>query len=244
MRLPMHVLTTTAWRKGALTLMLLTFAASTADAAPTVFFNGFDNSKAALTNSNAARDSLVATLSSYGVETLDDPALNGVVDPPLAFPGTGITGTSDFDFVVTFATFAVSGANALLDKGPDDRGTPFSDVMTFSEPVTAWGSYFVQGGDGNANTLTFRLENTLLGTSKDVMQPIGDHWPFTNVFYFGVTDTDPFNRVTMIESNDNDGILLDNILVGQVRAVPEPSTWVLLGTGLATLALIHRRRCA
>ena len=110
-------------------------------------------------------------------------------------------------------------------------------MMTFSSPVTAFGSYFIQAGDSLANTLTLRFENTSLGTSKDVvMGTIGPGASFSNVFYFGVTDTDPFNRVTLLPSNNGDGILLDNITIGTV-AVPEPSALLLLAMGVWPLFL-------
>ena len=118
----------------------------------------------------------------------------------------------------------------------NDPGIP--DVFNFSAPVTGFGSFFSNAGDGAANTITFVLENTGLGTSKNVIVgPLPGGASFDNVFFFGVTDTDPFNRVTMIESLDFDGILLDDVTIG---FVPEPSSMVLLA-GMSALALLARR---
>lgn len=41
---------------------------------------------------------------------------------------------------------------------------------------------------------------------------------------------------------DNIGMLLDNVKIEDVAPVPEPSTWILLGTGLVGLAYYRKRR--
>ena len=46
------------------------------------------------------------------------------------------------------------------------------------------------------------------------IRTLGPNWPFYNVVFFGVTDTEPFNRVSLVESHDNDGILLDDLIAG------------------------------
>ena len=140
-----------------------------------------------------------------------------------------------------YPPLAVSGNNVLLDQGgksPSDPGLP--DVFSFSEPITAFGSYLANAGDGGVNTLILLLENTQLGTIKTVT--VGSRGPnlgFDATVYFGVTDTAPFNRVSMVESFDYDGILLDNVTAGHV---PEPSTIVLLVGGIAALGLSRLRR--
>lgn len=218
--------------------VLVALQAAPAAAAQTTFF-GIDDSKADLTNSMQARDDFLATLGVWGTDTLESVA--GMADPPLAFGATGITATTDFDSAISYVLLSVSGSVLLLDDGPDGaEGPAFDDVIELSEPVTAFGSFFAQGGDGPANTLTLRLENTGLATSKDVVVgTLGPTAPFNNIFFFGVTDTDPFDRITMIESYDYDGILLDDITVGFL--VPEPSGLGLLACG-AALALLCRRR--
>jgi hypothetical protein len=221
-----------------LTLIVLVLVASaqSSAAAQQVYF-GRDASKADLTNANVARSDFLSHLASFGVEDLETKA--GVADPMLAFGATGITATTDFDTAFSFASTAVSGTVALLDKGPAAADGPaFDDFMVLSQPVTAFGSYFTQGGDGNANTLTLRLENTMLGMSKDVMLTLGPGWEFFNVFFLGVTDADPFNRVTMIESLDFDGILLDDITVGTL--VPEPGAFGLWAAGALAAGLAGR----
>jgi prepilin-type N-terminal cleavage/methylation domain-containing protein len=128
--------------------------------------------------------------------------------------------TTDFNQVFSFFPLAVSPDSALLDQGPSAPDGPgFNDWIQFPQPITAFGSYFSQAGDGLANTLVLRLENTQFGTRRDIsVGSLGPGAPFYNVFFFGVTDAEPFNRVTMIESLDYDGILLDDIVAGFVDA--------------------------
>jgi hypothetical protein len=222
---------------------LLTFALSfvcvvnTAQSAPLTYF-GADSPRGTLTNSNAAFNSFVATLSSYGIDDLESYP-NFTVNPTLTFGTTGLTALPDFRQVATFALFAVSGTNSLVDAGPSSpTGTAINDNLTFNKPITAFGSYFSNAGDSAvANTISLRLENTLLGTSKLVS--IGTRGPslsFDNVFFLGITDTEPFNKVSLLESYDYDGILLDNITAGYV-AIPEASSFLLCGLVLTGLAV-------
>lgn len=209
-----------------LTLATAIVAVSTtpAPAEAISYFGGPDTSKANLTNSNVARDLFLATLDSYGVEDLE--ALGGQKNPTLAFGTTGLTATTGFsEGVQTLALYAVSGQRFLYDSGTAH------DRLEFSEPVTAFGSYVTQGGDGSPNpptsappnTLTFRLENTILETSKEVIiTDLGPGWPFFNVIFVGVTDAEPFNRVTLIESYDNDGLLWDDLIAGQIKPIKTP----------------------
>ncbi len=210
-------------------------------AAPTTYFGGPDASNLDLSGSNQARDDFAATLSLYALETMETVA--GQTDPVL-FASTPFEATTDFNQVFSYALLAVSPTNALLDQGPESEDGPaFDDWIQFDQPITAFGSYFAQAGDGGANTLTLRLENTGLGTSKDiVVGTLGPGAGFYNIFFFGVTDTDPFDRVTIIESLDYDGILLDNAIAGIV--VPEPATWVLFSVGALAACWVGRRRRA
>jgi hypothetical protein len=175
----------------------------------TTYFGGPDESKLSMTNARAARDAFVATLASYGVEDLED--LGGQLNPTLTFGSTGVTAATGFANGVNQQPFyAVSGSHFLWDKEGD------ADWLLFSRPVTAFGTYVVQGGDALANTVTVRLENTLTGTSKDIVRTLGPSWPFYNVIFFGVTDSTPFNRVSLLETNDSDGLLPDDLIAGYV----------------------------
>lgn len=223
--------------------VLIVAAACPARGAVTTYFNTTpDQSNLDISNSSAARHALVTTLSSFGVENLDGPGhAGGETDPALVFGATGITATTDFDFIVGLPQFATSGNNSLLDAGPT-QGQPRPDTIVFNQLITAFGAYYVQGGDGGANTFTFTLENTLLGTSKSVSRTIGPGWPFFGVNFFGFTDTEPFNKLTLTETNDNDGLIFDDFVAGFV-VVPEPNGALLgiLGAALVFACWLRRR---
>jgi hypothetical protein len=77
-----------------------------------------------------------------------------------------------------------------------------------------------------------------------VVVPIGPNWGTNNVFFLGVTDTVPFDRVQIVETGDaTDGTLYDNVLAG--FAIPEPGSVVLIVLGGACAvgrAIRFRRR--
>jgi hypothetical protein len=69
---------------------------------------------------------------------------------------------------------------------------------------------------------------------------VGPGWGNNNVFFLGVTNTTPFNRVSILESGDaNDGMLYDNVVAG---FVPEPSSLALVLIGGAGALLRKGRR--
>ncbi len=239
------VLTNYLTRKILLSALTVATLTATAQAAPVLYFGGPDNlgtppDKSVLTSPTSqvkpVRDAFLASLSSYGVEDLESVVQPSAPAPrvlTLTFGSTGITGTtSDFGTgtagLNNLNLFSVSGSKFIYDAG--STANPVNDSITFSEPVTAFGLYISQSGDGALNELTLRLENTVAGTSVDVVQDLGGGWPYYNVIFLGVTDTNPFDRVTFIESLDTDGLLWDDLIAGHV--VPEPATWVLLALGL------------
>ena len=184
---------------------------SSAQGGVSIYIGGPDPSKFLMADSLAKRAQFLATLASYGIEDLE--TLRGVANPTFTFDGVDITGVTGFtNPVVGFSSFAVSGTNFLWDSEGED------DWIHFSEPITAFGTYITQGGDALANNLTVRLENTALETSKEVfIAQLGPQDPDANVRFIGITDTDPFDRISFIESNDYDGLLFDDLIVGFLR---------------------------
>jgi hypothetical protein len=189
---------------------------SAANAAVDLHVGGPDASKLSMPQSSAARNAFVAALGWHGVDSLE--TLGGQQNPTLTFGATGVTAQTGFPSGV-FAQYpySVSGVHFALDTEGID------DWLQFSQPVTAFGAYIVQAGDGAsapptstpANTLTLRLENTSLGTTKDVVVgPLGPDWSFYNVIFVGVTDTEPFDRVSFHETYDRDGLLWDDLIIG------------------------------
>ena len=224
-----------------LALACLFLACGSATAAPVTYF-GDDNPRGTFTNSFAARDSFLNSLDSYGIDTLEN-YKSFVADPTLTFAPLSITATTQVSFIAP--SNAVSGTKALLDQGPTGAGkASIDDVFSISTPVTAFGLFIANIGDTYENTLSLILENTLLGPSATRTVVIGTFAPVRsqdNTIFFGVTDTLPFNKISVHESEDYDGTLYDNITVGYV---PEPSTFVLATLGAGAVVLAARRRLA
>lgn len=196
-------------------------------AAPAVFFDR-DNATAFMSsfpNSQAKFNEFTAALSSFGVDTID--VATGS-NPILAFGATGITATTQGVLAQSAPGFQI-GSKALVEL--DAVGFPQGDtIITFNQYITAFGTYVIQGGDGaNSNPTTFRLRDTATNAFVDVPVQMGPGWGFDNAFFLGVTDTVPFNEVSIIESTDAaDGILYDNMVAGNV---PEPGSLMLLLIG-------------
>ena len=211
----------------------------TATAAP-VLFSGFDANNGPLPNSTAAFNSFAAALSVVGIDDIE--ATVGT-PPALKLGATGITATTSTGFVAAPPGLAVSPTKALIAIGGQlANGVLVNEVFTFNQAVNGFGSFFINVGDAAANTVTFRLENTVSATSVDIIAAAmpggaaGD-----NVFFAGVTDSAAFNRVTVIVTNPGDGVLYDNITAGV--AVPEPSALALsLAGALAACLIVGRRK--
>ncbi len=198
-------------------------------AVPTVFFDRDDSTgfMSSFPNSQAKFNQFTASLSSFGVDNVDT-AIG--LSPTLTFGATGITATTQGVLAQNAPGFQI-GAQALLEH--DAAGFPqVNTVFNFSQYITAFGAYVIQGGDGaNNNPTTFRLRNTSNSSFIDVpVNPLGPGWGLDNAFFLGVAGADPFNQVEILESVDfNDGMLLDNIVAG--GAVPEPGSLVLMMLG-------------
>lgn len=192
-------------------------------------------------NVTPIHDAFLNSLSSYGVNDLE--AIAAGPNPVITFGGTGITGTTNFPGGVNaFTLLAVSGNNFLLDV-EGANSTPFNDSITFSRTITAFGTYITNAGDGNANNFSVLLENTVAGTSKTIdFGTLGPDAPQTNVRFFGFTDTAGFDRISFIESNDFDGMLYDDIIAGDVAAVPEPASIAVVAAGIAGIMRFRRKK--
>ena len=229
-------------RKMLLTPALMTClcaASATSWGAPTVFFDRDDNSgfMSSFPQSQAAFDQFTAALQSFGVATIDDAV---GVNPTLAFGDSGITAETQGVAAQAAPGFSI-GTQALLEL--DAVGAPQVDtVFTFNQYVTAFGLFVIQGGDGaNDNPMTFRLKDTATDLFVDVPVQVGPGWGQSNVFFVGLADTTPFNRVEIYEAVDfNDGLLMDNVVAGQY--VPEPSAATLVTLLGASLCGRGRRR--
>lgn len=212
--------------------------------APKVFFDR-DDSVGLRPKSQASFDLFTSTLASYGVETVEGidvgpPAFG--FQPQLQFSGTSITANTTAVVAAEAPGFQIGGKALLeLDGVPSSTPLPAMDtVFSFSQPITAFGLFVIQGGDfANDNPTTLRLRNTGTNDSVDVLAQIGPGWGLTNVFFLGVSNDFAFDEVTIIESGDlADGMLYDNIVAG---FVPEPGSFMLLMLGGVSVLCPGRR---
>jgi hypothetical protein len=179
---------------------------------PVIGFFSHDAAVGTMVNSPAVQSSFQATLMMSGTDNLE--AYAGQAHPTLSFGTTGVTAATDFDGALSGPSGSASSGSVSLLALPTSQTTA-AHSLTFNSPVTAFGAYFLDGGQGLTNTLTLELDNTLTGTSTDVtVGTIGPNWGATNALYFGVTDATPFNRIVLLESNPNDQLYLDDITAG------------------------------
>jgi hypothetical protein len=237
-------LTNHAWALLAAGIISVCTAAQVSRAAITTIFDRDDSSAfmSSYPNSQAAYNTFTSSLGFFGLSTIDAAATG--VDPVLSFPSTSVTATTSSVNASSNPGFMIGSQS--LQEG-DLFGPPTANsVFSFSHYLTAFGLYVIQGGDGaNDNLVKFRLTNTIANTFVDVPVQVGPGWSFDNVFFFGITDTNPFNQVTIIEDNSAaggdvfDGMLFDNIVI---RAIPEPSSIAMLTLGACALGRLRRRR--
>ena len=219
-----------------------------AGAAPVTFF-GLDTGLGEFTrlgshpNADAARAAFLANLVGVGTENFEGFTAGATAPLAIAFPGAGT------------ATFSGDGAIASQPSGTDgfgrysvsgsqfwDRQEAFS--IAFSEPIAAFGFYGVDIGDvGGQMRLWLANGGT---TFLDVPHAVGQAGG--SVMYFGFYDLD--QQYVGITFGDNyaagtDFFALDDMTVGsraQVHPVPEPASALLVGLGLAGLAVVRKRR--
>jgi hypothetical protein len=230
----------TSVRLAVLAIGLVVLSAAASLAAPNVLL-GHDNSFGSVTpnpNSLAAFNQFVGSLSSYGVDDIEDQ------NPVLSFGATGITGSAAGTVAYFNGGFGLDFSSLIeIDSLPADLGgsaEPVNTVFNFSQPVTAFGLYVVQGGDmdstppiepnHNNNPTTFILRDTVNNLEDSVVVQIGPDWGFFNSLFVGIKNRDfAFNQVELVETGDfADGMLYDNVVVG---FVPEPSSVALMLLG-------------
>lgn len=236
--------------------------ASAASAQVTTFFGDNNTFPRNLTVPNQARNDFMASFATH--KGTDDFESYAPFSTPAVYniSSLGITYTSNMTFVNANQppsfVLAVSGTQFAFGNGdPFGGGIGLTNSYLFSQPVQGFGIYFVQVGDSAVNEFTVTLQDGPAGTPRVIPvnasgdgtgSPIsfGSTRQFDATFFFGVVDSAFFDRVTITATSSTDGIVFDDLSVGLINAVPEPTTYALIGTVLAGIygARQYQRRRA
>ncbi|MDF1501440.1 PEP-CTERM sorting domain-containing protein [Roseisolibacter sp. H3M3-2] len=218
---------------------------------------GTDATRAPNVNSAATRANFLSALTGVGTESFDGLA-DGATNPSLSFAGAGTATLGGAGAVETFAGAGANGAGRYPTSGTrfyeatsSNAGTTFT--ISFSDPVAAFGFYGIDVGDqGSQLALRFTLVG---GTTLDWVLPytpsVGRNSARDgSLLYAGFINTTSFTSVQFRGTDADDVFAFDDMTIGSAQqvtnppgsTVPEPSTYVLLASGLGILGLVGRRR--
>jgi len=234
----------------------LLFADRIALAAPVQLFYGLDPAAGiggVHPNSDTARASFLAALDpgTIGIETFEGLPL-GPVTGDLSFPPLGATG-SVVDLNATAVQGAFDGANLLFAVTGSKYlrsatvGTQSYFELTLSLPQNGLGFYGVGLSDYLGFGGTFPpIQITLDGGAPiDVLNVNPTSVPSYSVNFFGVVSESPFSTVRVLNPFPNpvigDGIAIDDLTIGRIVSVPEPSSLTLAGCAVLGAVAVCRR---
>lgn len=216
---------------------------------------GGANTRATNVNSLAARDLFFASLLGVGTETFESSP--GSI---LTFPGAGTATLSGGGDVAEqgagtngFGRYPSSGTHYYEASSSSAGGTTFR--IDFAAPVAAFGFYGIDIGEfGSQLTLRFGmmgggfLDWLLPYTATNGTNTLRDG----SLLYAGFINASQFSYVEFRGTNSADSFAFDDMTIGSLAqvidppstTVPEPSTVLLLASGLGATLLAARRRRA
>ncbi len=202
----------------ALTFLFLGLSATTARA---------DN--IAVYTDRAAFNAASTNLTNIGFEGMVAPGQFIPIPTP---PGLTLLGVN---FSGVMGNLIVAGPNVYLPTSTLASNGTTDIIITFPGGITAVGMDFNLAGGFEP-----RIINFTTSTSETFSMISRGTLPFT-VQFFGVTSSAPITSIRITSNNPTSTLVLDNVSFGQ-SAIPEPTTILLLSSGLAGVAMKVRRK--
>ncbi len=200
----------------------------------------------ARTNSDAAATAFLSNLSGVGTQTFESFSTGTGVPLALTFAGAGtatLTGSGSVDDSTAAGRWATSGTNYWAAETGNF-------TISFSAAISAFGFYATDVGDfGGELSVTYAGGGS---TTLNVGNTVGSGGSTSgSVLYFGFYEDDPskaFTSISFINPSSVDQFGFDDMTIGTFEQVvpndpvPEPSTVLLMGLGLAGLLGYNRKR--
>jgi PEP-CTERM motif len=180
-----------------------------------------------------------AYFAAAGPQTLQD-----FNSPISVTPGIATASITYPNLVVSCTATAVSDcsrsfaldSNIVID-GNSIRSNAITDLtFTFNSPITSFGVFIAGLGTILPGSATLLVGDSNGFSTNLFVNYSSTSATFDTALFAGLISSDRFTSVTFVDSEIGDGINFDNLYYG--HAVPEPSTLILLLTGLGGLGLL------